>query len=282
MTARIDDDVDGWRSAGRARPHPLRAPLVVSLTSYPGRFPTLDRTIASLLRQTVQPDRLVLWVSESALADLPRETTMLQRWGLDIQGVPDLGPYTKLIWSLRAFPDAFLVTADDDAYYDPSWLESLVAEHVDSQPCVLCRRAHRLKLRPDGGIVPYASWEWDVQDAASRLPSRDLFPTGVGGVLYPPGSLHPEVQNEDAFRSLCPTNDDIWFYWMARLAGSSARKVGPRFAAVSWPGSQRGGLAGGNIGTHNDAYIRALIERYGMPEAVRQPAVAASAADHLD
>ena len=226
--------------------------------------------------QTVQPDRLILWVSESALVDLPAETTMLRRWGLDIRGVRDLGPYTKLIWSLRAFPDAFLVTADDDAYYGPNWLESLVAEHVESQPCVLCRRAHRLKVRPDGAIAPYASWEWDVQDSASRVPSNDLFPTGVGGVLYPPGSLHPEVNNEEAFRSLCPTNDDIWFYWMARLAGSSARKVGSRFPAISWPGSQRGGLAGSNISTHNDAYIRALIERYGMPEGVRQAAVAAS------
>jgi hypothetical protein len=266
----IDSSLRAHESVA-ALPHRLPGELIVSLTSYPARFATLHRTLAGLLTQTLKPDRFVLWIGEDCIDALPPTVTDMKRLGLEIRGTTDLGPYTKLIGALRAFPDAFIVTADDDAYYEPTWLQSLVETHDPANPSILCQRAHRIRFRPDGSIAPYAEWQWDVQDEAGRSPSTDLFPTGVGGVLYPPGCLHPEVHNEAAFLELCPTNDDVWFYWMARRAGSTARKVGRRFAGISWPGSQRRPLARINLTTGNDCYVRSMIARYGMPTAPREP-----------
>ena len=42
---------------------------------------------------------------------------------------------------------------------------------------------------------------------------------GIGGVLYPPNSLYKDVLDEKLFKKLAPTNDDIWFWFMAILNG---------------------------------------------------------------
>ena len=52
----------------------------------------------------------------------------------------------------------------------------------------------------------------------SYLPSFLNFLTGVGGVLYPPNSLHQDILSQEGFSSLCPNADDIWFWAMAVLA----------------------------------------------------------------
>ena len=38
--------------------------LIVSLTSFPARIKTVHQTINTLLRQTVKPDHIILWLSE--------------------------------------------------------------------------------------------------------------------------------------------------------------------------------------------------------------------------
>jgi hypothetical protein len=44
-------------------PHNLPGELIVSLTSYPDRFPTLHKTVRSLLSQDMLADRTILWVA---------------------------------------------------------------------------------------------------------------------------------------------------------------------------------------------------------------------------
>ena len=48
---------------------------------------------------------------------------------------------------------------------------------------------------------------------------------GVGGVLYPANSLDGEVVNSELFNRLAPTNDDIWFWFMAIKAGTRINVV---------------------------------------------------------
>ena len=43
---------------------------------------------------------------------------------------------------------------------------------------------------------------------------------GVGGVLYPPHSLHELTLRQDLFINLTPLADDIWLNAMARLNGT--------------------------------------------------------------
>lgn len=252
------------------RRHGLPAPLIVSLTSHPRRFASLHRTLACLLGQTVKPDRVVLWLGSGAAARLPRQVRALAARGLEVRESEDLGPHTKLLPALAAFPDAYLVNADDDVYYPADWLETLVGAHDPAAPAILCYRAQRLRLAPGGAVAPFSDWQHDVQDKAARRPSVDLLPTGVGGTLYPPASLHPDVLDIGLMRKLSPANDDFWFWWQARRAGTRHRKVGGRFRYLDWPGSQGVALHPHNLAGGYDGHIRALVAHYGLPPGLAE------------
>lgn len=250
------------RPPGGGRPHGLARPLVLSLTSYPARFGTLAHTLQALLRQTVQPDAVILWLDPGDEDLLPTGVTDLKRDGLEIRTCPPWRAYKKSIPTLLAHPDAFVATADDDVYYPADWLEHLVAAAATGA-AVACHRAHRIRLAPDGLPRPYADWEHNI---AAPGTSPRLFLTGVMGALYAPGALHPDATRAEIFTALSPANDDIWMHWMHRLAGIAATKIGGRARILEWEGSQDRSLRSVNLtGGGNDPAIRAMIARYGIP-----------------
>lgn len=257
-----------WRHAPAMfrAPHRLPGELVVSLTSYPPRFPTLHRTLASLLAQKTRADRVVLWIAHEDAAALPESVRRLESKGVTIGFCDDLRSYKKLLPTLERHPDAFVAIADDDVGYSPDWLQTLTRGYRDGERAAPCLRAHRITRTDEGAIAPYMQWEWDVQDARARAPSSNLVPTGIGGVLYPPGCLPPETRDVAAIRRLAPFGDDLWLYWMLRRNGWSFKKVGGVFRWTSWPGSQDSSLHSENMeGGRNDEQVAALLREYGDP-----------------
>lgn len=246
---------------GMARPHALPGELILSLTSHPPRFATLRRALDSLLRQTVAPDRILLWIARQDFAQLPNEVRQLESRGLEIRSCADLKSYNKLIPALEAFPEAFIATVDDDIRYPVDLLERLVR---GSEPAVItCNRAHRIRRRPDGTLAPFCQWEMNVADAPAREASTDIIPIGVGGVLYPPGTLHPMFADRSMFQRLCPQGDDLWFYWCARAASTRHRKVGEAMLLPLLSKSQETNLWVANLAGGNDRMIAALEAELG-------------------
>jgi hypothetical protein len=258
-----------WHLAGRGRPHRLPAPLIVSLTSYPARFATLTLTLRTLLRQTVRADHTVLWIAHADLPLLPRSVLVLQRHGLEIRATDDWKSYNKILPTLDAFPDAFVCTADDDICYWPTWLAELcdgveLGDGADpADRTVTCHRAHEITRDAAGRYRPYREWHTDT---AFRGISAKLFPTGVGGVLYPPRSLaHDAAARRDAVE-LCPRADDVWLYWVASRNGAKFKTVGMHRTVVCWIGTQERGIWHDNLMQGgNDVQIRRLEEKYGYP-----------------
>ena len=259
-------DVDArWRARSslsrQGFPH---GRLIVSLTSYPPRFASLHLTLQCLLAQSLAPDAVELWIAEDDRAALPQSVRRLEQDGLTIRFCEDIRSYKKIVPALRAAPGAFIVTADDDLHYPEDWLFQLAARYLPGTRTIVCHRAHRIRHYPTGTPLPYILWHLNVRagDAA------DLFFTGCGGVLYPPGSLHRDALDEEAFLRLCPSADDIWLYWMAKRAGSAIRKVPGRHHIYHWPGSQVQALHHLNvIGGANQRQLRAMIAAYGYPPA---------------
>ncbi|MFD2843083.1 glycosyltransferase family protein [Paracoccus cavernae] len=250
----IGDVLRRWKHARRiaqakaeilARPvaagaaHGLPARLVVSLTSYPARFASLHLTLRSLLAQSLQPDEVVLWLDAGDEAKLPAEVRALS--GLRIAVCPDWRSYKKIVPVLLEDPSAYVVTADDDVYYARDWLEQLV-RHADAG--VVGHRAHMITLDPAGLPLSYEDWSRNI---ASPETAPLIFPTGVGGVLYAPGVFHEDVAKPEIFTRLAPAADDVWLYWMHRLAGSRPAKIGGRFRITEWPGTQEQNLRSGNL-----------------------------------
>lgn len=245
-----------------ARRHGLPNTLVVSLTSYRPRFPNLATTLKCLLYQSIKPDAVVLWVDRNNIEYLPDDVKRLRGDGLEIEVCEELHSFAKIIPSLIRYPAAFIATADDDTFYPRTWLEDLVRSYRTDVREIVCHRARIIRLEPDGTPKPYT--EWPIADCDT--PAELVFPTGAGGVLYPPTYLHPDVTNIEKFRQLCPFADDVWLFWMAVRNQVRFRKIGSNPPMISWPGTQAVSLWQENVvRAGNDQQIANMIRCYGIP-----------------
>lgn len=264
---RLQQSLAASKAVRNSKHHALSTRTVVTLTSYPPRFRHLHLVLQSLLYQSVAVD-VVLYVQEDDIKQLPESVFRLVSFGLTVRSAPTLRSYTKLIPALSEFPDKYLLTVDDDVIYPPDLVHTLLSGVVADRSVIVCTRAHRAFTYPSGELAPYNSWPHDVQDDAARSPSANLMATGVGGVLYPPKSLHPQVHDMESAMAICPRADDLWFYWMARRQGSLYRKVGSRMDLLHTPASQATGLWQQNSQGGNDEQIGRLVAEFGVPEGV--------------
>ena len=202
--------------------------LIVSLTSYPARIDTVYQTVESILNQTLAPHKVVLYLGMDRFPkkeqNLPANLLKLRSDRFEIHFVEkDLRSYTKLIPALREFPDDIIVTADDDIVYPENWLALLYDGYKKFPKCIQAHRGFVMRVT-ENEILPYLCWPRGpyIQGKGyfgvtgdNSVPGFKNFFTGVSGTLYPPHSLHPDVMNEKLFKSLAPTEDDVWFWAMA-------------------------------------------------------------------
>lgn len=201
--------------------------LVVSLTSFPARIHLVQYAIYSLLKQSLQPNRLVLWLADSQFPgkeqDLPKELLALKPIGLEIRWCEDIKSFKKLIPPLRDFPDAILVTADDDWHYPRHWLRSLYQSWRDhGQSFIHTGGVESITFDASGHPNPFALWRWNPDGAQPAF--RHTF-GGCYGVLYPPHCLHPDILDAQKALALVPTSDDFWFWAQALRNGTKIRLV---------------------------------------------------------
>lgn len=201
--------------------------LVVSLTSFPARIHLVRYAIYSLLKQSLKPNRLVLWLADSQFPgkeeDLPKELLALEPLGLEIRWCEDIKSFKKLIPALRKFPEAMLVTADDDIHYPRHWLRSLYESWLlHGRSFIHAGGIETITFDSAGNPAPFAQWRWNPPDA--RPAFNNTF-GGCYGVLYPPHCLHPDVLDVHKALSLSPSSDDFWFWTHALRNGTKIRLV---------------------------------------------------------
>lgn len=196
--------------------------FVVSLTTFPARIELVWITIECLLRQTYKPDEIVLWLSNdqfSSLDTLPKSLLKLQQRGLKIMFCDgDIKAHKKYLYTFGIFPDSYIITVDDDLYYDKRLVERVVQLHNSYPDYISANRAHRMTIK-NGEIAPYKEW---IKRISFKEPSHLNFSTGGGGTLYPPNSLVLKSFDENLIKDLCYNADDVWLKAMSIL---SQRKV---------------------------------------------------------
>jgi len=246
--------------------------IIVSLTSYPARIPRIHYTVFTLLRQTLPPDRVVLWLAEEQFPngndDLPPALLALLPYGLTIRYTRDIKSYKKLVPALDAFPEDIIVTVDDDFLYEPGMLERLYRSYHDNNDWIHAYRAHRITMSFDGKCGEYADWNLCI---GNRDGDFRNFLTSGGGVLFPPHALHKDVGNERLFMELSPSADDIWFWAMAVVNGTKICVVNDNVRATpnhsltyeEIVGIGASGLMATNVfGGQNDVQFNRVIDRY--------------------
>lgn len=200
----------------------IRTPkIIVSLTSFPDRIPSLHKNLSSLLSQTVKPDMLILWLAEEQFSnkeqDLPVEILRLKNFGLTIRWCKDLRSYKKLIPTIQEFPEDIIITADDDVFYHPEMIERLYKSYLKYPNHIHCHKTKKITFKNNEIKTK--------QKKCYKYPSFGNILVGVGGVLYPPHSLFKDITNEELFKKFAPTNDDLWFWAAAVLNNTRIMKV---------------------------------------------------------
>lgn len=201
-----------------------REQVVISMTSFPAAIVYAEQAVRSLLQGHTLPDKIVLYLTFEQFGGADGIPASLKQLAEDnplfeIRDYPrDIRSYRKLVPALRDFPDAAIVTVDDDVHYHPDMLGRLLEEHERYPDCVV---AHRAKCVD--ASKPYRKWhKYRWYDFLTRRyrPAFGNIQTGVGGVLYPPGCLRPDMIDEKLFWKIAPTSDDFWFWAAAVAAGT--------------------------------------------------------------
>lgn len=200
--------------------------IIASLTSFPERITLVAETIKSLLLQTVKPDMLILWLAEEQFPnkekDLPPELLNLRQYGLTIDWCNDIRSYKKLIPALKKYPEDIIITFDDDIYYDKNVIELLYNSYQLEPTSIHTNRASRFCKNKDSMKFCKNSRLYWTRYKKSSFKNSII---GCGGVLYPPNSLYSDTTREDLFKDIVPTQDDLWFWAMAVLAGTKIKVV---------------------------------------------------------
>lgn len=195
--------------------------IIISLTSYGRRVSKciVYYTLISLLRQTEQPQRIILWLSENEWKNetLPNKLQKLRDKGIEIRFCLEIRSFKKLIPCLEFYPDCNIMTVDDDIIYTKDTLSIVAEAHRKNPTAVVCLNASMPVI--DNGLPScYSSWEGLKHSSNGML----IFPVGCGGILYPKGALHSDVIRKELFTKLCPYADDIWF-WFCSLRNNTEK-----------------------------------------------------------
>ncbi|MEK9731502.1 MAG: glycosyltransferase [Candidatus Poseidoniales archaeon] len=113
---------------------PTEFPISVCMATYPARFKTVGRTVATLLNQTTPPSEIHLWVNESDNPPpLPDDSRIVVHLAPE-NNLTDIGKFA----AASLAPEGIIILADDDLNYPPDYVERMVIEttRFDGRACV--------------------------------------------------------------------------------------------------------------------------------------------------
>ena len=126
-----------------------KLPIYISLTSIFKNQDILLKTLQSIIKQTRQPDKIFLYLSEeSYILDTGFKDKKITNSNLlkfindnsviDIKWVKNTGPYRKLLPLLKDKweEDCIIITIDDDTVYDKNLVRNLLYDY-NQHKCVI-------------------------------------------------------------------------------------------------------------------------------------------------
>lgn len=134
--------------------HDLGKQLIVSFTSFPRRIGKVWLVVESILHQSVLPDKLILYLSKDQFEgkeSLPQKLLALENDIFEIRFVDgDIRSYKKFYYAFQEYPNAYIITIDDDVLYPSDTISSLIEGHKQHSDCVIARYAHRMTYESGG------------------------------------------------------------------------------------------------------------------------------------
>jgi hypothetical protein len=241
--------------------------IVISLTSYPGRFKFLQKTLKTLILQSTTPSAIRVYVEEKDFSEIGQRLTQLRQFGVTFH--PSISGWraaTKLIPELlnTEAKESLIIYLDDEILYPRTLVEGLIT--------TMKRYPESDVIFSWGQIVP--PWErsrsclpeystWKTTNLIS-IENNFVVPLGVAGVMLKRLSAPIGIINLKKFQDISQSNDDLWF-WCHFIQKNlrlekSLKNIQP---PVYWRGSQDNALWRTNIiQGENDKILRRLIAEY--------------------
>lgn len=245
---------------GKSSVEPYKG-LIVSLTSFPARIDNVWQVVECMLRQSVRPEKIILWLSEQQFPNeesLPK--SLRERIGdvFEVRFVSgDIRSHKKYYYAAREYGDKLVFLIDDDIYYPTDIIERSLA--VYKKNSVVCNYSREIVYDDNGKHLSYAKW----QDNLKPRQGKDVFLGTGGGTLLKFSDMYSDVTNIDLALSLTPTADDVWINSMIRLANLDIVSISNGFF-LPIESNSRESLYSINLGQDmNDKQIEAVENHYG-------------------
>lgn len=239
--------------------------VVISFTSYPVRIKAIDKVLDSIVKQTILPDKIILFLSLEQFYGYDEfpDFTRYKKYGFEICWCKgDLKSHKKYYYVMQQYPDDIIITIDDDIYYKKTMIEELLTYHKVYPEAVITRRAHLITWTQNENIAPYEKWYKETLRYVG-IPRMDLVSTGCSGVLYPPHIFKPEIFNKEIFLEKAPYADDIWLKVMELYSEIPVVLANQFFTdRVLEEYSSSGLYCNQNADGGNDIQFHALLDAY--------------------
>jgi len=245
--------------------------VYASMTTYAPRIDHFEYSILSILRGSVLPERILVYVPKGFIEKLKQKGNSMLSPVYDegyvrlIEMEEDVYCHSKYYYSFMEYgKDKNIVLFDDDVVYYRNWLKQIYeAAMAHPEFNVFAYKTIEVTQK-DGNIEPYDNWVHcnRIRTGNGKL----LFAEAFGGVFYRKGSMNGETLNKDAFLDLVPKADDVWLWFCSCLNGNKIKYVSPRNNVKLQfiiPKSQEVALWKDNtIAKRNDLYVQKCSEYF--------------------
>jgi len=249
--------------------------VIVSLTSFPARFPSLHICIKSIMRQSYKPDKIVLYLDDTSKEQVGDNLLSLVSHGLEIVYVSEnIRSHTKYFFAMQQYPKDIIIVIDDDMYYPKNMIEQLMQSYRKNPKAISARRVTKMVSDRRGKLASKSTFQPHCRSITE--PSMQLFIVHCGGTLYPPlieKCLSENVFDIDQIRDLCDSiADDAWLTFMALRASTPIVWVpsrGKNYGLISLSTSHIASISVGanEEGGHIDIVFEKLEEYYSFNPA---------------
>ncbi len=234
--------------------------IIVSLTSFPARIGTAWIAIETLLRQSVKPDEIILWLAKEQFPnenDLPIELIKQRERGLTVCFCDDLMSHKKYFYVMQEYPDDLVILVDDDTFYSKDMIKRLLELHNENPEDIVCMTPKI--IFPDFESFPS---EWRDPEPKERIKhSYYAQPYSGQGTLYPAHVIPKEAFQERLIKEICPYADDLWLKFMSLTTATRTTAIYPyRSIPVTIYGTGKSSLwyINGEKGQNDEQWQRIL------------------------
>ena len=192
--------------------------IIVSFTSFPARIDMVWQVVLCMLKQTLPPQKIILWLSRKQFSgdkDIPLRLKELQGEVFQIRFVDgDIRSHKKYYYVSKEYPDSLIFLIDDDIYYPTDIIERSYNAYLKHKDSIICNYGYQIGYYNDGRLKPYREWK----HVYSETVGNNLFFGSGAGTLFKPSFMHNDLTNIELALELTPRADDIWLNAMAKLA----------------------------------------------------------------